>query len=147
MIDFGLSKHFTFGEVHHEAFGTPYTVALEVIRGSYDERCDVWAIGVISYLLLSGEPPFGGCGGPETLIQVRDNILMGAFDFEPKEVWRTVSKEAMEFIRGMLVIDPMSRPTAQESRWLKVWADRPKWSRPWSLSNNTRTCASYSAKS
>ena len=45
MIDFGLSKHFTFGEVHHEAVGTPYTVAPEVIRGSYDEKCDVWAIG------------------------------------------------------------------------------------------------------
>jgi calcium-dependent protein kinase len=45
MIDFGLSKHFTFGEVHSEAVGTPYTVAPEVIRGRYDERCDVWAIG------------------------------------------------------------------------------------------------------
>ena len=45
MIDFGLSKHFTFGEVHHEAVGTPYTVSPEVIRGRYDERCDVWAIG------------------------------------------------------------------------------------------------------
>ena len=44
-IDFGLSKHFKFGEVQHEAVGTPYTVAPEVIRGSYDERCDVWAIG------------------------------------------------------------------------------------------------------
>jgi calcium-dependent protein kinase len=54
MIDFGLSKHFQFGEIHHEAVGTPYTVAPEVIRGSYDERCDVWAIGVITYLLLSG---------------------------------------------------------------------------------------------
>ena len=45
MIDFGLSKHFTFGEVHSESVGTPYTVAPEVIRGRYDERCDVWAIG------------------------------------------------------------------------------------------------------
>lgn len=45
MIDFGLSKHFTFGEVHHEAVGTPYTVAPEVIKGTYDERCDVWAVG------------------------------------------------------------------------------------------------------
>ena len=57
MIDFGLSKHFRFGEVHHEAVGTPYTVAPEVIRGSYDERCDIWAIGVITFLLLSGDPP------------------------------------------------------------------------------------------
>jgi hypothetical protein len=38
---FALSlKHFAFGEVQHEAVGTPYTVAPEVIRGSYDERCD-----------------------------------------------------------------------------------------------------------
>ena len=45
MIDFGLSKHFKSGEVQREAVGTPYTVAPEVIRGIYDERCDVWAIG------------------------------------------------------------------------------------------------------
>ena len=47
----GLSKHFKFGEVQHEAVGTPYTVAPEVIRGSYDERCDVWAIGKYCMLL------------------------------------------------------------------------------------------------
>ncbi|EED87610.1 predicted protein, partial [Thalassiosira pseudonana CCMP1335] len=127
MIDFGLSKHFTFGEVHHEAVGTPYTVAPEVIRGSYDERCDVWAIGVITYLLLSGEPPFGGCGGPETLMQVRDNILKGAFRFEPEDIWHSVSKEAKDFILSLLVLDPMHRPTAQEakeSKWLKMWSDK-----------------------
>jgi len=127
MIDFGLSKHFTFGEVEHEAVGTPYTVAPEVIRGSYDERCDVWAIGVITYLLLSGEPPFGGCGGPETLLQVRDNILRGAFQFEPPEAWATVSVEAKEFIKSLLVIDPIDRPTARqakESKWLKMWSNR-----------------------
>ena len=50
MIDFGLSKHFKFGEVLHVAVGTPYTCAPEVIRGSYDERCDVWAIGVLTFL-------------------------------------------------------------------------------------------------
>ena len=44
-----MSKHFKFGEVQHEAVGTPYTVAPEVIRGSYDERCDVWAIGELIY--------------------------------------------------------------------------------------------------
>ena len=86
MIDFGLSKHFRYGEVQHEAVGTPYTVAPEVIRGSYDERCDIWAIGVIAFLLLSGEPPFGGCGGPEPLMTVRSNILQGAFAFEPADI-------------------------------------------------------------
>ncbi|KAK1744109.1 calcium-dependent protein kinase [Skeletonema marinoi] len=127
MIDFGLSKHFQFGEVHHEAVGTPYTVAPEVIRGSYDERCDVWAVGVITYLLLSGEPPFGGCGGPETLMEVRDNILTGEFAFEPEDIWETVSGEAKEFIKSLLVLDPMDRPTAQQCsnlKWLKMWKNR-----------------------
>jgi len=50
----GLSKHFKFGEVQHEAVGTPYTVAPEVIRGSYDERCDVWAIGELLLAVTFG---------------------------------------------------------------------------------------------
>lgn len=127
MIDFGLSKHFQYGEVHHEAVGTPYTVAPEVIKGQYDERCDVWAIGVITYLLLSGDPPFGGCGGPESLFQVRSNILQGKFEFEPADVWEHVSHEAMDFIRMLLVTDPNLRPTAkqcQKSPWLKEWANK-----------------------
>ncbi len=129
MIDFGLSKHFKYGEVQHEAVGTPYTVAPEVIRGTYDERCDVWAIGVITYLLLSGDPPFGGCGGPESLMQVRSNILAGRFKFEPVEIWQHVSQEAKKFIMELLVTDPTNRPTArhcQKSQWLHVWANKDK---------------------
>jgi calcium-dependent protein kinase len=125
MIDFGLSKHFEMGEVQHEAVGTPYTVAPEVIRGGYDERCDVWAIGVITYLLLSGDPPFGGCGGPESLAQVRRNILKGSFVFEPEDIWENVSDVAKGFIKSLLKTNPKNRPTArqaQHSRWLQEWA-------------------------
>jgi calcium-dependent protein kinase len=107
--------------------GTPYTVAPEVIRGSYDERCDIWAIGVITFLLLSGDPPFGGCGGPESLMVVRSNILKGAFEFEPEDIWAHVSAMAREFIRDMLVTDPKKRPlarTAQKHAWLQEWANR-----------------------
>ena len=129
MIDFGLSKHFRYGDVQHEAVGTPYTVAPEVIRGSYDERCDIWAIGVIAFLLLSGDPPFGGCGGPEPLMQVRANILSCNFAFEPEDIWELVSPLAREFIKNMLVTDPKKRPTArgaQKHQWLQEWASRTR---------------------
>jgi len=139
MIDFGLSKHFRFGEVHHEAVGTPYTVAPEVIRGNYDERCDIWAIGVITFLLLSGDPPFGGCGGPEPLMTVRSNILRGAFEFEPQDIWSLVSERAREFIRAMLVTDPQKRPTARDSQkhlWLREWAHRARTETDAALNSN-----------
>ena len=127
MIDFGLSKHFRYGEVQHEAVGTPYTVAPEVIRGQYDERCDIWAIGVIAFLLFSGDPPFGGCGGPEPLMVVRQNILDGDFEFEPADIWSMVSGLGKAFVQDLLVTDPKKRPTAREAQkhaWLKVQASR-----------------------
>lgn len=116
MIDFGLSKHFNFGEVQHEAVGTPYTVAPEVILGSYDERCDIWAVGVITYLLLSGESPFGGCGGSEPLSEVRDNILSCDFPYEPEDIWDEVSAGAKKFIERLLMTDPQFRPTARQTQ-------------------------------
>ena len=129
MIDFGLSKHFRYGEQQHEAVGTPYTVAPEVIKGCYDERCDIWAIGVITFLLLSGDPPFGGCGGPEPLMTVRSNILQGKFSFTPEEVWEGVTNRARDFIKSLLVTDPKLRPTAEDAQkheWLQQWADMSK---------------------
>lgn len=82
MIDFGLSKHFKFGETHNESVGTPYTVAPEVILGSYDERCDIWGIGVIAFLLLCGDPPFGGCGGMYCIIFPQRSKEYRLFYFE-----------------------------------------------------------------
>mmetsp|Transcript_6974 Transcript_6974/g.14194 ORF Transcript_6974/g.14194 Transcript_6974/m.14194 type:complete len:1059 (+) Transcript_6974:270-3446(+) len=139
MIDFGLSKHFQYGEIQQQAVGTPYTVAPEVIRGQYDERCDIWAIGVIAFLLLSGDPPFGGCGGPEPLMVVRANILNGAFDFEPEEIWDIVSLKAKEFINALLVTNPKYRPTAMEAQnlaWLQEWAHLMKSDKDHTLNPN-----------
>jgi calcium-dependent protein kinase len=73
-------------------------------------------------LFSSFKAPFGGCGGPENLAQVRANILNARFRFQPADVWGEVSEDAKDFIRKLLVTDPTKRPTAKEcqkSTWLK----------------------------
>lgn len=71
LIDFGLSKHFEQAEVLHGAVGTPFYVAPEVLSNHYNSKCDVWSIGVMAYMLLSGYPPFDGETDRQTLELVK----------------------------------------------------------------------------
>ncbi|KAL7570218.1 hypothetical protein ACA910_020645 [Epithemia clementina (nom. ined.)] len=126
MIDFGLSKHFIFGQHHQESVGTPYTVAPEVIRGHYDEKSDIWALGVITFLLLSGETPFGGLDGEHPLL-VKQNIERAQIQFEPLDLWESVSQDAIAFVKRLLNPDPAMRPTAKEAQkddWIQIWGKK-----------------------
>ena len=127
MIDFGLSKHFQYGEKHAEAVGSVYTVSPEVIKGEYNEKADMWSVGVIAYLLLSGETPFGGAGEDDiSPLQTKQNILTANYKFEPEYIWENISPQAIDFIKSLLVTDPIQRPSAKEaqkSEWLTTWAD------------------------
>lgn len=59
IIDFGLSSKFAENAIPmHSIVGTPYYVAPEVLRKNYGKECDIWSLGVILYILLSGYPPF-----------------------------------------------------------------------------------------
>lgn len=58
-IDFGLACQFKEGG-DQEVAGTPYFIAPEVLSGKYDFKCDTWSMGVVIYLLLTGDMPFDG---------------------------------------------------------------------------------------
>lgn len=60
IIDFGTAGSFVPGEKMTQKYGTPYYIAPEVLRKSYDQKCDLWSCGVILYILLCGYPPFNG---------------------------------------------------------------------------------------
>ena len=61
LIDFGMSKILEDeNALMNTKLGTPYYISPEVLKGKYDKSCDMWSIGVITYVLLTGEPPFYG---------------------------------------------------------------------------------------
>ena len=60
VLDFGNSRKMGENEAMQGVYGTAYYVAPEVLTGKYDEKCDIWSMGVIMYIMLCGKPPFGG---------------------------------------------------------------------------------------
>ena len=111
IADFGLSSFISDNALMQTACGTPAYVAPEVLLNTgYDQEVDLWSIGVITYILLVGFPPFHG----ETVRQILEVVSKGRYDF-PSPYWDDISPHARDFIRKLLVVDPKKRMSAKEA--------------------------------
>ena len=116
ITDFGLSVQksgVTHDDMMADMCGTPVYMAPEILHNkTYSEKCDIWALGVIMYQLLSGNSPFNA-SDPEQLEKVIAETDIRA-EFKKRSVWKNVSVEARDCICGMLTVDPAYRLTASE---------------------------------
>ncbi|XP_061788125.1 calcium/calmodulin-dependent protein kinase (CaM kinase) II beta 1 isoform X9 [Nerophis lumbriciformis] len=112
LADFGLAIEVQGEQQAWFGFaGTPGYLSPEVLRKeSYGKPVDIWACGVILYILLVGYPPFWD----EDQHKLYQQIKAGAYDF-PSPEWDTVTPEAKNLINQMLTINPAKRITAQEA--------------------------------
>ncbi|XP_042158479.1 calcium/calmodulin-dependent protein kinase type II subunit beta isoform X12 [Oncorhynchus tshawytscha] len=112
LADFGLAIEVQGDQQAWFGFaGTPGYLSPEVLRKeAYGKPVDIWACGVILYILLVGYPPFWD----EDQHKLYQQIKAGAYDF-PSPEWDSVTPEAKNLINQMLTINPAKRITAQES--------------------------------
>lgn len=118
LIDFGLAHRFHHGEEYRSTSGTPQYIAPEVINCEpLSTAADMWSIGVITFILLSGLSPFQGETNEETL----KNIIAMNYEFDA-HYFSMTSSMAKDFIEKLLVKNPNERMTAEECLlhpWIK----------------------------
>uniref|UniRef100_A0A8C7E5Z0 Serine/threonine-protein kinase 17A n=1 Tax=Naja naja TaxID=35670 RepID=A0A8C7E5Z0_NAJNA len=109
IIDFGLSRIMKNNEELREIMGTPEYVAPEIL--SYDPistATDMWSIGVLTYVMLTGVSPFLGNDKQETFLNISQINVNYSEDFD------LVSEPAVDFIKSLLIKKPEKRATAEE---------------------------------
>ena len=110
ICDFGTSKIFEKGAVQRKLVGSSYYIAPEVLKKHYNEKCDIWSLGVIMYILLSARPPFGGNDDDD----IMERVATGIYDLESPP-FDKVSKSALDLIRKLLTMDVDQRINAQQA--------------------------------
>jgi len=109
LIDFGFSKVWKPNTRMAQSCGTLGYIAPEVLEGNYGSECDMWSLGVVAFILLSGYMPFSG----SERMQV-SNIRAGKYSWRDDK-WAVVSEEGQAFVRSLLAKDPQARLTAEQA--------------------------------
>jgi hypothetical protein len=127
LCDFGLAVAAPPDEhLLHDLCGSAEYCAPEMVRGfGYGPKVDVWALGVVLYILFSGCSPFAAADHAVTA--TFDNIVKMALKF-PESEWGGVSHAATELVAAMLCRNPQERPSATallNHRWLRATLELP----------------------
>ena len=124
IIDFGTAKIFEKGQPETKFIGTSYYIAPEVLKESYDEKCDVWSCGVIMYILLCGYPPFNGNSNEEIY-----NSIKNSQPYFHGEDWKDITPEAIDLLQNMLNKNFNKRFSAEKCinhKWFKLLEQNDK---------------------
>merc|ERR1712014_382663 len=133
--DFGLARKNMRSRECRTFCGTPHYFAPEVIntfrdkdagakKVGYGKQADMWSLGVILYILLSGNPPFEDDG-------LYEQICEGKYEFDVDE-WTTVSAQAKDFVQRLMTVDPKDRLTIERALnhpWLRQLSERGQQTR------------------
>lgn len=119
LADFGLSSKLSGkSPTLNSLVGTSFYLAPEIIsKAGYGASVDMWACGIVLYIMLSGQFPF--CGDNDE--EYYKNVVEQALEF-PDSEWGTVSPDAIDFIRDLLDKNPETRKTAEDAlghKWLQ----------------------------
>jgi calcium-dependent protein kinase len=112
LLDFGLSRSFKGGKPIQYRAGSPHYVAPEVLsNGPYDQQCDAWSLGVLSFFTLTGQVPFQG----SNMENIFDNIQNSSVPAAPLQDSKLCSDAARDFVSRLLVKDAAGRMTVGEA--------------------------------
>eukprot|EP00927_Polykrikos_kofoidii_P051369 TRINITY_DN45163_c0_g1_i1.p1 TRINITY_DN45163_c0_g1~~TRINITY_DN45163_c0_g1_i1.p1 ORF type:complete len:559 (-),score=122.72 TRINITY_DN45163_c0_g1_i1:80-1756(-) len=108
MIDFGMASKFEDGQVFNELCGSPHYLAPELIGQKYNEKADVWALGVLLYLLVYGHYPYDAKHPRDIMVKILTEPIR----------WQTkakLSKNGLAFMKRLLEHDPQKRMSAGQA--------------------------------
>jgi len=118
IADFGFAKETTSSACLLTQCGTPNYVAPEILEGvPYGTKADMWSLGVITYILLGGYPPFMDKNQKALFSKIR----LGQYEFHDR-YWANVSTSAKDLISSLLTTDPFKRVSAEQvldNPWMK----------------------------
>jgi myosin-light-chain kinase len=116
MIDFGMATKFKADQVLTELCGSPHYLAPELIGQKYNHLADIWAFGILLYLLMYGHYPYDAKHPRDIMVKILTEPIQ----------WQTkakLSKDAIEFLKSLLEHNPKKRTTAEqalEHPWMRL---------------------------